>query len=169
MGFTSEIKDVSKSKYATAALYTFLGGLILSDALPTPADAVFFSYQKKIRDDFFQKKITPAQYWRREAIGYYGFNVAWWLLVSAIVIASKGSAEKKLKIAGVIIGGGAVLAIIHQNIRKDEKEQELEEQQKIELLKQHPEIIKILNRPEFKNISTQFKNVTGEKLKKQNV
>jgi len=158
MGFAGEIKDVSQSKYATAALYAFLGGLVISDMLPTPADAVFFNYSKKLRDDFYNKKITPSQYWRREAIGYYGFNVAWWLLVAGVIIATKGTAQTKLKVASAIIGGGAVIAIIHKNIRKDEKQQELEGQQKLELLKQHPEIVEILSRPEFKDISQMLKS-----------
>ncbi len=50
MGLNSEIKGVSESKFATAALYSAGIGLVLSDIIPTPADAAYFWAEKKLRD-----------------------------------------------------------------------------------------------------------------------
>ncbi len=122
MTFVSQIKSVSKSNHATGALYTFLIGLAASDAIPTIADGFVFSKEKKLRDQYIKKEITPKQYWERNAWAYYSYNVLYWILVGAIVVNIKGDAVKKLKVAGAIIGGGAVVAVLYKNIKSDEKE-----------------------------------------------
>jgi len=138
MSFIKEIKGVSGSAHATGALYAFLAGLAISDAIPTVADAFYFSKQRKLRDEFIDKKITPAQYWEREAFAYYAYNVAWWVLVGAIVVGTKGDVAKKIKVAGALIGGGAVVAVLYKNIKKDEKEMEKDLLVKNELDKSKP-------------------------------
>jgi hypothetical protein len=45
-------------------------------------------------------------------------------LVAGVTISIKGDATKKLKVAGALIGAGAVLAVLYKNIKKDEKQLE---------------------------------------------
>lgn len=119
MAFIKEIKKVQHSGAATGALYVGMLGLLLSDIIPTPADGVFFWYQRKIRLELESRAITPTQYWRREAFGYYFFNAVWWILVIVITANTKGDAKDKLKVMFAIIGAGVVVGIIANNIKKD--------------------------------------------------
>ena len=67
--------------HKTKILYAVGIGLLLSDLIPTPADAVYFKYQSENKDKLQSKAITPKQYWQRDALGYYGFNAVWWTSV----------------------------------------------------------------------------------------
>lgn len=120
--FGSQLKGVSGSQYATAAIYAGAIGLIVSDVIPTPADALYFWLERKLRDQWKQGKITPSQYWTREAIIYYGLNPLWWLLVLVLIVRAKGDASHKLKILLAIIGGGAVIGVIFKNVQLDTAE-----------------------------------------------
>jgi hypothetical protein len=134
-GLSEEISNVSKSEYATAALYAGMIGLVASDLIPTPADAAYFYMERNLRDRWKNGDISPQQYWKREAIIYYGLNPLWWILVGSIVIATKGDAKKKLYMLSGIIGGGAVIGVLAKNVKKDKAELEAELQDKKELEK----------------------------------
>jgi hypothetical protein len=121
-----DIKSAFSGPHATGALYIGLLGLFLSDLIPTPADAVYFNLERKLRDDWKSGSISAKQYWTRETTSYYGLNALWWLLVIVIATQIPGSARKKMNIALAIIGVGAVVAVIHRNIQKDIRIQELE-------------------------------------------
>lgn len=120
------IKSGFKSEHANALLYAGLLGLILSDIIPTPADAVYFNVERNLRDKWKRGEIEPKQYWEKTAMAYYLLNPIWWTLVAGVTISIKGDATQKLKIAGALIGAGAVVAIIYKNIKKDEKQLEQE-------------------------------------------
>lgn len=100
-------------------LYAGMIGLVLSDIIPTPGDALYFYQQQKLKKKLEAKEITPQQYWLKEAAGYYLYNSAWWAIVFGVVICVKGSAESKLKIASACIGAGAVVSVLIKNIKKD--------------------------------------------------
>lgn len=133
MSFKNELSAVSKSKYATGALYAGMLGLLLSDIIPTVGDAFYFSHERKLRNEFYDKKITPEQYWRREAFAYYGYNTAFWLLFGLIVVNIKGDAAKKLKVGAWIIGAGAAVTVLYKNIKKDKLDLAKELAEKTEL------------------------------------
>ena len=77
MSVVSEVKALGGSDHSTAAIYVLMIGLLLSDIIPTPGDALFFSYTRGLRDKYINKEITPKQYWDRTAAGYYFFNALW--------------------------------------------------------------------------------------------
>lgn len=157
------VKSGLKSNEGKAVLYAGLIGLFLSDIIPTPADAVYFAQERRLRDKWKRGEITPQSYWKQTAAYYYFLNPIWWAIVAGVTVSIKGDVTKKLKIAGALIGSGAVLAIIYKNIQKDEKELSDELQEKRLLLLEHPEYADILNKTNNK-----FNNITGENLKKQN-
>ena len=128
MSFHKEISGLIKSDYAVGALYLGLASAIIADALPQPFDAFHFYYEKKNRDKFISGEITPKQYWNRNVASYFGFDTLWWLLLLGVAISVKGNVKDKLSVVGAVIGAGAVVAIIHKNIRKDEEEQELKKE-----------------------------------------
>ncbi len=95
-------------------------GLLLSDIIPTPADAFVFDRAQKNKQKLETGEITPKQYWQRETVNYYTLNPLWWtLILGATVYLGKNFEQKRNLMIG-LIAGGAVIAIIHKNIKKDE-------------------------------------------------
>jgi hypothetical protein len=124
MSYTKEISGLVAGPNALGALYLGLSVAVIADMLPHPMDAVYFYYQKQNRDKFISKEITPQQYWRRNVISYYAFDAIWWGFLLLVALSIKGKAKDKLMVVGILIGLGAVIGVIHQNIKKDIEEQE---------------------------------------------
>jgi uncharacterized membrane protein YkvI len=105
----------------TKLLYAVGVGLILSDIIPTPADALVF-YRQRINKQALEKgEITPKQYWEREAFNYYALNPIWWLGVLGITHAFGNTYEQKRNILIGLVAGGVVLGVLAKNIKKDEE------------------------------------------------
>jgi len=119
-----------KSEHGKALLYALGIGLILSDIIPTPADAVYFKIERNLRNKWKEGQITPAKYWTLTTASYYGLNPLWWTLVFGVILLTKGSALKKLKYGSYLIGGGAVIAVVYKNIQADKKDLEQQQQGK---------------------------------------
>lgn len=116
------IRDaVVKQGAGEAVLYAGLIGLVLSDIIPTPADAIYFRMMEKNKQALNDKKITPRQYWTRDAMLYYGLNPLWWLLVLGIVVKSGHDLNSKIRIGVALVGAGAVFGVLNKNIREEEK------------------------------------------------
>ena len=96
--FFEEIGNASKGEYGAGVLYAGAVGLILSDIVPTPADALYFYTEKKLRDKWKNGEITPEQYWKKTAMAYYLYNPIWWILVIAVIYNVPGDVSKKAKI-----------------------------------------------------------------------
>lgn len=113
-------KAVKEQGAGEAVLYAGLLGLLISDIVPTPADALYFRLMEKNKQKLDNQKITPRQYWTRDAILYYGLNPLWWSLVLGAVVLTKGSLSDKLKIGIGLIGAGAVVGVLNKNIKEEE-------------------------------------------------
>lgn len=106
----------------TGLLYAGMIGLVASDIIPTPGDALYFHYVKKWRDQWTNGKLTSKQYWLREAAGYYLFNSVYWLSIGLIVYSIPGDFRKKAKVGLALAGTGIVAAVFFKNIQKDEQD-----------------------------------------------
>ena len=116
------IKDAVVNKGAgEAVLYAGLLGLLVSDIVPTPADAVYFRLMEKNKQLLESGKITPRQYWTRDAAMYYGLYPLWWLLVLGIVFKTKGGLDNKIKWGIGVVSAGAVIGVISKNIKEEER------------------------------------------------
>jgi hypothetical protein len=78
--------------------------------------------EKKLRDLWTEKKITPKQYWVRSASAYYLYNPIWWILVLGAMHYKQGDFKDKAKIGLAMIGVGAVIGVIYRNYKKDIEE-----------------------------------------------
>jgi hypothetical protein len=114
------ISSAIKSGHGNAILYAGALGLILSDVIPTPADAIYFSLQQKNKAKLEAKELTPKQYWTRDAVMYYGLNPLWWSLVFGAVYLTKGDYNQKLKVGFGLLATGVVVGVLNKNIKKDE-------------------------------------------------
>lgn len=112
---------VKKKGAGEAVLYAGLLGLLISDIVPTPADAVYFRSMEKNKQLLGENKITPRQYWTRDALLYYGLNPLWWSLVLGTVVLTKGDLSTKIKIGIGLVGAGAVIGVISKNIKDEER------------------------------------------------
>jgi hypothetical protein len=111
-----------KSGHGDAVLIAGFLGLILSDVIPTPGDALYFWDQHRLRKKMEAGEITPRQHAVKNALGYYAYNSLWWATVFGIVMCTKGDFKQKLKMMLGLAGSAAVFAVIFKNIRDDEKE-----------------------------------------------
>ena len=120
------ITDAVKNKGAgEAVLYAGLLGLLVSDLVPTPADAVYFRLMAKNKQKLENGQITPKQYWTRDALMYCGLNPAWWIIVIGAVTLTKGDLNDKLKIGIGIVAAGAVFGVLSKNIKEEEKNKKI--------------------------------------------
>lgn len=115
------LKSALKGGHGNAILYAGALGLLLSDIIPTPADAVYFRLQQSNKAKLEAKQITPKQYWTRDAVSYYGLNPLWWSLVLGTLYLTKGDYTDKAKVGLGLIAAGAVFGVLSKNIRKDEE------------------------------------------------
>lgn len=122
-GYKEELTKAFTGDAGIGALYVGLTAATIADLLPHPMDAVYFHLQKVNRDKFISGEITPAQYWRRNVIAYYGCDALWWGFLLSVAILTKGELKDKLMVVGSLIGGGAVIGVIAKNIKKDIDEQ----------------------------------------------
>ncbi len=122
MKVLAEINSVSHSQFATGALYAGVIGLMVSDLIPTPADAVYFNSDKKLREKRESGTLTPEEYLEKSASNYYVYNAVWWGLVALTTFYTKGSTETKLMVLCSLIGGGAVASVLYTNVKKDKQE-----------------------------------------------
>ena len=114
-------KAVKTQGAGEAVLYAGLLGLLISDIIPTPADAIYFRLQEKNKQKLDNGIITPKQYWTRDALMYYGLNPLWWTLVLAAVVNTKGGLDSKIKLGIALVGAGAVVGVLAKNIKEEEK------------------------------------------------
>lgn len=105
----------------TNLLYAVGVGLLLSDIVPTPADAYFFYRQRKNNELLERGNITAKQYWLRDAMGYYGYNAIWWGAVLGATHAFGKTYEQKRNILVGLLASGLVVGVIAKNIQKDEQ------------------------------------------------
>jgi hypothetical protein len=102
-------------------LYAVGLGLVLSDIIPTPADAVVFWRQGVNKQKLEKSEITPKQYWVKETANYYLLNPIWW---GSVLLASHyfgKTYEQKRNIFIGVIAAGVVVAVVSKNIKKDEE------------------------------------------------
>lgn len=105
--------------YGNALIFTAVLTAAVTDLVPTPADALYFYDTDRLKNKLAAGKITPKQFWVKEAVGYYLYNPAWWLLFFGIMVAVGGDYKHKAKVGAAILGAGGVVTVIYKNIKKD--------------------------------------------------
>jgi hypothetical protein len=118
-GIFKEILDATQGPHANGVLYAGAVGLLLSNIIPTPADALYFHREKKLKEKWDNKEITPEKYWQKTATAYYVYKPVWWGLVITAMYFTKGDVKNKAKVGLMIVGAGAVVGIIYRNYTKD--------------------------------------------------
>jgi hypothetical protein len=114
-----EILNASKGEYGAGVLYAGAVGLILSDIIPTPANAIYYYTEKRLREKWKNGEITPEKYWKKTAMAHYLYSPMWWVLVLAVIYNVEGDLAKKAKIGLAVAGAGALVGIIYKTRSQD--------------------------------------------------
>lgn len=117
----SKISELFTSEHGITALYVALLAGAAANAIPDPTDALNFQLDRRWRVKLEKGELTPKQYWERKTFLYYGLDSVWWLFVLLIVILVGKDIRTKAWIAGGLIGGGLVVGMVFNNIKKDEE------------------------------------------------
>ena len=113
------IEKVVKEGNGNAIIITALVAAAIANALPTPADSLYFDMQQKIKQQFEEGTITPEQYWRKDIVNYYTYTAGWYLALVLIVLAFGGSFKNNARILIVLVSGGLVYGVYKKNVQKD--------------------------------------------------
>lgn len=116
----SGFSDVIKSGNGNTLILTALIAAAIANALPTPADSLYFNMQHKIKEQLTKGEITPREYWTKDILHYYTFTAGWYVLLVILILVVGGKYQTNAKLLLVIIGGGLVLGVWKKNIEKDE-------------------------------------------------
>jgi len=154
--FKKQMSGLAHSSNAKGGLYAVLIGMALGNLMPSISDGIYFLAQAKLRDRWKRGEISATQYWKKNVIYYYTIPCTYWILVALVVINIKGNANQKMKITLALLGGGVVAGIIMKAIQSDKKQLIKEDDERDLLLRKHPEVVKILQQPEFENIAGQL-------------
>lgn len=103
------------------ALYIALLAAAAGNAIPSPADAWIFYRQRSDKEKWASGEITSKQYWGRQMLWYYTSAPLWYGALFAGVYFFGKTTKQKLMIATAVIGGGAVMGVVANNIKKDEE------------------------------------------------
>jgi hypothetical protein len=96
-------------------------GLIVSDVVPTIADYFVFRKDQQLKMQLEKGEITPKQYWEKFAVAYYLYNPLYWAaLVGVSMYVGKDYTQKRNILIG-LVGGGAAIAALAKNVKKDEE------------------------------------------------
>lgn len=110
-----------ESNNRTGLLYAVGIGLILSDIIPTPADALYF-YRQRINKQKLEKgEITPKQYWSKDAFNYYALNPLWWALVLGATYTLGKDYKQKRNILLGLLTAGVVVGVLSKNVKSDKE------------------------------------------------
>jgi uncharacterized membrane protein YedE/YeeE len=119
-------KKVIDNGDGNSLIYAALIAAMVANAVPTVADGWYFSLQQKWKQQLEEGKITPEQYWTRDIGHYYTITAGYYgIILLAMLALNKNSFSTNSKILLGILGGGLVIGVGMQNVKKDKEIQEL--------------------------------------------
>jgi len=122
--------EVIKSGNGNTLILTALIAAAIANALPTPADGLYFSMQQKIKEQLNNGEISPKEYWTKDILHYYTYTAGWYILLILLILAIGGKYQTNSKILIVLISGGFIFGVWKKNIEKDEALQKLQREYK---------------------------------------
>lgn len=94
-------------------------GAAVADAIPTPADALYFKKQQEIKQQLIEGKIDVATFWKKEVFYYYTLNAIYWGAIAGITYSLSSNSQIRLKVLLTLVAAGAVIGVLTNNIKKD--------------------------------------------------
>ena len=116
-----DVKQIIADGNGNAIIFTALVAAAVSNTLPTPFDAIYFSRQQKLKQDLEEGKISIEKYWWHDSGEYYLWTSLWYVTLIGLLLAFGGAYKKNIRILLAITSAGLVLAVVEKNIEKDKK------------------------------------------------
>jgi hypothetical protein len=113
------IGGVIKNGNGNAIIFTALLAATIANALPTPADAIYFRRVNFLERKFDAGEITAEELEWRVASGYYIYTAAWYLVLFGGIYAFGGEYKNNAKVLIALAASGLVIGAIQKNIEVD--------------------------------------------------
>ena len=124
------INKVIKDGNGNALIFTALIAAAVANSLPTPFDAIYFSRQRKFKQELEEGKITPKKYWLHDAGEYYLWTTLWYVGLVVGVAALGGTYKNNARALIALTSAGLVIGVVQKNIKMDEELKAISEKQK---------------------------------------
>lgn len=121
-----QIINASQGRHSDGVLYAGAVGIILSNIIPTPAEAVFYYREKSLKKQLEEGKISPEAYYRGNYRSLHYSKSIWWIGILAAMYFHKGNTQNKAMFGLALVGGGAVAGLVYKMMRKDFDEVKVE-------------------------------------------
>ncbi len=115
------IGKIIKDGNGNALIFTALAAAALANLVPTPADALYFARQQKLKADLEDGKISIENYWWHDISGYYIYTAGYYLALFGVLYAMNNTQSKNIKIMAALVGAGVVVGVGFLNIKKDKE------------------------------------------------
>lgn len=117
-----DVKELFKGEYKETAFLVMGIGMMISDLIPTPADAIWIMCERWLEKN--RMNLSPEEYWGRKMLAYYLPNAGYWLGITLLIYYLKFPFEDKLKIFIGLISGGAIVGFVLKYILEDKARME---------------------------------------------
>lgn len=107
----SKISSAASGQLGSLLVYSALIGLMLTDVVPNPGDALASMKEKSLRQKMEDGQITDTKYRSGTINAAALYAPMWWAGSLLAVFAYKGDALAKGKLAGLLILGGILTAV----------------------------------------------------------
>ncbi len=116
-------------------IYTAVLAGMLANLIPTPFDGIYFSRQRKLKEDLESGKISVKNYWYHDIGEYYLWTALWYGGIFIGLQALSGNYKTNARLLLGLLSAGVVIGVAQRNIQKDEEMQDLAKQQQAALAK----------------------------------
>ena len=123
-GIDKAIKDGN----GNTIVYTAVISAAIANFLPTPADAIYFMRQQKLKEKLEKGEISVEHYWYHDIGGYYLYTAAWYAGIFTVLLAINSDYKTNARLLLGLAGAGLVVGVMFKNIQKDKELEQLKKQ-----------------------------------------
>jgi len=102
-----------------AIIYTALLAAMVANALPTPADAIYFARVNKLERAFDAGQISAEEVEWKVAGEYYLWTALWYGLLFTGIYSFGGKYKTNARIVLALAAGGLIVGVVQKNIEVD--------------------------------------------------
>jgi len=102
-----------------AIIYTALLAAMVANALPTPADAIYFARVNKLERAFDAGQISAEEVEWKVAGEYYLWTALWYGLLFTGIYSFGGKYKTNARIILALAAGGLIVGVVQKNIEVD--------------------------------------------------
>jgi hypothetical protein len=121
LGIDKAIKDGN----GNTLIYTALLAAMIANAVPTPADSIYFRRINILRQRYDKGEITAENLEWHIAMEYYLWTAAYYGLLFTAIYSFGGTYKNNARILLGLVASGLVIGAVQKNIQSDKELEEL--------------------------------------------